>query len=435
MGQVAGTGDHMYKIIGCGKKRRIGICIFLVTLLGCCLEGCTTTAVSGGTIPEQMPTSTGPGATEIQYLRESASPAVTYTESNSMINLKCLSIAASPGPMTQLSGRLIFNSEIYFRLQGSEITKGILPLMEDAIYKTLTLDRHVSPNRKRLIYDILYIDKNTEGVINDELILWEQDLSVKKAIGYRKTDHLIGWFNNEQLLYNPTEPEQWKVNLVNPLTGETKQIPTNYPDLYFIPPMSPWFGVVNPVPVYDPTGTMAVYLRGSKEWQYALYDVGSQQLLWTKDVSDTSHAPLWSMDGERLALAVPQVRTKIADIYTINRNGEEMQLTDFESFFQEIYLGPISWSPDGRHIAFWISYKNPTEFEWEISVIDTTSGYISDYCIKGLATAPVWSPDGRQLAIGINNEKESRYSTVIIDIEKNQAFIIAEGMTPEGWME
>jgi len=333
-----------------------------------------------------------------------------------------------------LSGTLITNSKYSFIMQGLEILKVSLPFTENDDYITSAFNNHVSPDRQKLIYNILYQDKNTEIVVETKLVIFHQDNSAIIVTDNHKTEQLINWFDNDWLLYNPMEPDSWILNLVNPLTGETREIATDFPELYYSPPMSPWYGIRNPIPVFDPSGSLAVYLRGSDEIQYALWDIENKKLLWTRDTKTTLNAPQWSLQGEKFALGVPPLKSDNFELYSVSRTGTETQLTNFSATYKSIKIGSYSWSPDGGHIAFWIGNTAENGIRWEIAIMDIAQSEITNYCLGEGVTNPIWSPDGRYLAVGLFDKKLSLPSIAVIDTLQERAILIDEKAVPIGWM-
>ena len=93
---------------------------------------------------------------------------------------------------------------------------------------------------------------------------------------------------------------------------------------------------------------------GSKRSRLATFDLATKQVDTLTRGLDDDDAPSWSPDGQRIAFvrqAVPEPgRARDEDIYVIDarRGAAPRQLTDFDGPDR----GRLSWSPDGRWIAF-----------------------------------------------------------------------------------
>jgi hypothetical protein len=346
-----------------------------------------------------------------------------------------LKIESDPDKPINIIGSVISNTIYTYSILENEIQIEYLPFTDPKEYDASAYGKKISPNRERLVYILTYQELTSKEWINRQIMLLDLNHPVKILSGYNPNDQLIGWLNNEWLIFNPTVPYQHFISLWNPSNGGTKRLTTDLPELYYEPATSLWFGSNNPVPKYDPSGALAVYIRGSGEMQYALWDIKSQILLWSRDVWNISEEPQWSSNGEYFALAVPPIDAGTSEIYIIDRNGEETQITNFNSYFSGLYVGPISWSPDNRYIAFWITYINPGDIEWEIAIVNVETGEITDYCITGYEVTPIWSPDSRQIAIAYHNQDETYEGIAILDIFDEKAFLLAEDVRPAGWIK
>jgi len=100
----------------------------------------------------------------------------------------------------------------------------------------------------------------------------------------------------------------------------------------------------------------------------------------------------------------------------------------------------LSWSPDGRYLAFWVMEIIGPDMAANIGhavihVLDTMSGKITAYC--GFATnrasprlpALVWSPDGRYIAFGVDVPEDDRAALLLIlDTLSGDYTEVSEGM-------
>jgi Tol biopolymer transport system component len=166
-----------------------------------------------------------------------------------------------------------------------------------------------------------------------------------------------------------------------PVYGPIKPL-TTYSGLEYQPALSPdgnqvafsWDG--------DNKKNFNIYVR--------LVAGGAAVRLTTDPAPD--HAPAWSPDGSRLAF----LRNNA--IYLIPAlGGVERRLVQFPG--GRLYVSPLSWSPDGRFLAFSGTEDTTAESVWIVSTESgeyhrastPPNGYYYDI-------SPAFSPDGRTIA-------------------------------------
>jgi TolB protein len=113
--------------------------------------------------------------------------------------------------------------------------------------------------------------------------------------------------------------------------------------------------------------------------------------------------PVWSPDGNRIAFTHRRA-DGYDKIYRINADGTGLSLLYIEEAWPAHQRDP-KWSPDGTKIAFVHEGVNAWNYEWEIYVMDATTGYTlgnysydQPFFIVTKDLNPVWSPDGTKLA-------------------------------------
>jgi Tol biopolymer transport system component len=178
--------------------------------------------------------------------------------------------------------------------------------------------------------------------------------------------------------------------------------------------------------------------------------VGSETVLAEiPDPTDRPPLAVWSPDGEQAAIVggtqVGKFPSQVGDnLFAVNRHGKVTQLTHLaEQFGEGVNVHSLSWSPDSRHVAFWLWRPGMEPFQWGLAILDTTTGAITDYCIStnpyaanrawwaGLS-APIWSPDSNQLVV--EHWTDDAKDVILLDADQGIAYRLAQNMAPIGWM-
>jgi hypothetical protein len=112
------------------------------------------------------------------------------------------------------------------------------------------------------------------------------------------------------------------------------------------------------------------------------------------------------------------------ELYSISRDGAVTRLTYLTDYHHSVDIGPFSWSPDMRYIAFW---RNGF-----FALLDLVSHKVINYCIPFDHTfAPIWSVDGRDVVLWTVDGKEQ---VILVDVKDNFVVKLAEDTTTVGWM-
>jgi Tol biopolymer transport system component len=182
-------------------------------------------------------------------------------------------------------------------------------------------------------------------------------------------------------------------------------------------------------PSWSPDGTRIVFakttrldtrdriLKKSQLYLLDMFDSHIKQLTFDEDINIF---PTWSPDGTQLAFlkifSHPIGKYENLNIRTIcifNLSDEEKYRPIFVS--DELMFGPISWSPDGKYIAFdsyediWVISSNG---KFKEKILDGTPNSAS-YGVP-LFYSPSWSPDGKKIVcVGSKYEGKDLY---IIDV-------------------
>lgn len=321
----------------------------------------------------------------------------------------------------------------------------------------------VSPNRQLTAYE-LYSQKpelHTLAIIRDDdlpeiTIPWEEDWIF-----------ISSWVSNEQLLiklYRPDdEPNRVKelstFLALNPFTGERKILEPNFPEIYSHH-MFPTWGKYGST-VYDSSLELVVYpkdnITSSDTFSHVtLWSLDKQEILADFKIFLTNKTtPRWSPNNEKFVVALVTYEESLKNnnwpifsLYTVTRFGQIDKITNLSNYFPYYYIGEHTWSPNGKHIAFWLSgwFEQPRDpkdsylkADQYLAVVEVESKSLKIYCIAGYAfrrnqvEPPIWSPDGTQIIVEspLSNEHSQ---VILLDLEKEVIAKIGEDMIPVGWM-
>ncbi|MCB9449931.1 MAG: PD40 domain-containing protein [Anaerolineaceae bacterium] len=164
------------------------------------------------------------------------------------------------------------------------------------------------------------------------------------------------------------------------------------------------------------------------------------------------NAASWSPDGNWLAYVMPgaydpQAQIAGGEIYSINpADGTPVQWTDLNSLYGAAringHASDLSWSPDGRLIAFWVIEllgPNPEANTGNavIHILDTQTGDLRVYCgftiTEHTPNPPrlLWSPDSTHLTFGGNIPGDDKgYLLLALDIETGVFTELSNGIYP-----
>jgi len=141
-----------------------------------------------------------------------------------------------------------------------------------------------------------------------------------------------------------------------------------------------------------------------------------------KGVSAVGALPEWSPNGLDLAFAVREVDAGLKIVLS-DRNGKVLATPLSEPFDPTLATygsGPLTWSPDGKQIAYWCAHKvgvrpifEIIEYQIDVCVVDVATGAHrllaasrSDLYIlhqTGCACRLSWSPKGNVIALDVQH--------------------------------
>ena len=132
---------------------------------------------------------------------------------------------------------------------------------------------------------------------------------------------------------------------------------------------------------------------------YVIEPRGSQTNL-TLDAAQHNSMPIWSHDGERIAFA--SLRNGKWGIYQTHSRGSGTQEALYES---DLPKAPMSWSPDGKRIVFWVQDPKTGGDLWVLTLEDKKAAPLVATPFN--ETRAQISPDGKWIAY-TSNSKDDR---------------------------
>jgi len=164
-------------------------------------------------------------------------------------------------------------------------------------------------------------------------------------------------------------------------------------------------GEPDAAPAWSPDGSEIVFVRGhelnksSGDMDLFVVDAAGgtpRRLTRTPDALET--APVWSPDGSRIAFARSasgSAFTGKAAIFVVNRDGSGESLVLEHKLYSETSYG-LSWSPDGRTIAFETGALDCTV----IATVQIATGHLRRLtsCTRAFpaSVGPSWQPEAVQ---------------------------------------
>ncbi len=253
---------------------------------------------------------------------------------------------------------------------------------------------------------------------------------------------IVYWLDDQRILIatSQTLPEgiypTGKMMILNPFLREWEILSPKLPFQISTDP-SPWYyWPDNPIVIYNPALTRAVYLALSG---FYLIDAKSLNVIMHIDTQDYGSRPQWAPEGDRFAMVIDNADYPISkpEIYLFNQDGQSKPITNIAKAFNNKNNESIQsfvWSPDGTKIAF--SYFVRDFKDEHIAVVNVNTGQTIDYCLPSVGLPPIWSPDSNKIAFASGNSTDiqHRWRTVVLDLENEYAIQVADTMLPLGWM-
>lgn len=395
--------------------------------------------------PEGAPTVTN---TPVPTIEETVTPTSTPEATpRAQLHEVCLEILPSLPDDAGLSGQVVLRGEViagrgYVGIDSKlDLATGTLIPIEKP-ENDLLWQIHVSPDRTRLAYGVA-----SYSVDSRKLAEW---ITIEDSAGHTITkipleiDLMDGfyWLDNQRIVIGINHLPR----IFNITTGETIS-------------SSSWFsrspgGFLIEHIFWDAYGIFDSQLELLLYVQYdrtmLLWDVENDQTLLDLHNEDNgfriagSAQPKWAGDDSQVVLSLSDDYSSPGyELFRLDRSGRLERLTYLGDLYDHVIIQEFSWSPDNRQIAFVYSYKNNSGggakwSETQLAVLDLETLEITNYCgLPGWLAwtdGPIWSMDGEQLLIGrVEADYEIR-STILVDLRRGYAAVIAEEVFPAGWM-
>lgn len=398
--------------------------------------GCSSATVTPGI--QASPTEIKATATMLPIpsvtVTPSASPEPDFPEG-------CVILSEYPLDKNTISGLLIVwnidlqNLNYYFLDPRSD---QILDMVQkkQLSWDALNSDRvsvKVSPNKKFAYVSLVYkknsIVRTVDEIINTYNTQGQQDWNRGR------------WLDNERMFFQYWEyPHGDTIVIYNPFTGEQKNIQLDLPNPYIVYES---LGKVAWVKAdIDPTLKRVLY--NDKDERLVLWSLDTQKEIASlpspMDVTDGT----WSPDGKEFAIPSPSTIGAPQEMFIMDMDGT-VKMTSFNQKypFASVSNRPL-WSPDGRHIAFWLQVSNianadPKTLRQWLAITDTTTLETQIYCLSSGKPPTggggiVWSPDSTQVIVNTDTLSEE-VKPVLVDLTHlTQTELDTHGLRVTDWM-
>jgi hypothetical protein len=301
-----------------------------------------------------------------------------------------------------------------------------------------------SPDGNGLIY---------EEVIGEKRSLVVDFRGTQKKIGLDLEEGFVYWLDdNNIVLFRKDHGGLPSTKILNVLTMESEISLPRYNDVIRVETYEFWGNLWPLAEYYSPDRTLVLYLADLSISQgqhriigdsffsdLILFDKQNNiQLLKIEDFFKRDELR-WTgkSDGFFLSLNnyIEEQDEGEAEIWYVDRNGSIKWVIKLTEFFIMPSIGNLSLSPDDRYLSFSIDiWSQAVKYDEHWLILDTITGDIFDFCLSTDYPA-LWSPDSQYVAIASGNSVYEVLSVLIIDIENQQIYEIADGYVPVGWIK
>jgi len=409
----------------------------------------TPTATS---TPTSMPTPV-PTATYIPF---------TYTPTPDPISIQCIDPVPAQFSELNLDGVLA----VYQNPDDTHPDSYLLNLKTGSKFDILDrssrvlADFIVSPDRKHLAYvdssplvgyspDDRYIIMDAAGKI---VVSQYADPNWYQIVDWQDNSHLLIMLEKRNpdggYIETPATLIRW-----NPFTGEKERLEPDFPDIYIMP--VDWGAYSFSPTIYDPGMRYVIYpFANDGVFGITLWDLTTKRAIVNLN---WGRRPIWAPDGQSF-MSSPTELEKKDELYLVEISGQKRQVTFFTRIFKEVEIGPYSWSPDGKQVAFWVRLSpdivpapdadSGSRSLMRLAVLDLATNQVRLFCISGEGSGtashggvyyikpgqPIWSADGSKLVISGAAMNTGAYLTVV-DLIANKAWKLGDNTWALGWMD
>jgi Tol biopolymer transport system component len=400
----------------------------------------------------------------------------TATPLETPMKLQKLSQACVKVYLTNESGLVLKGVAVFDNLSPDLVTTIFLRDLETPNLRTLSSPGKfqqfwgISPDRKYMLYEY---EKLSGGDSDYRLVIADFSGQIISEFDNRFPNdpyiaNYYNWQNNENirvvLFSESQESFRMSPRIYNPFTGNYKDLRTNFPD--YVGKDLDWgldWIALNTLHlegsniVYDQSLTRVLYPKNNEI--VSLTDVKTNKELASVHLPNWGRLPKWSSDDKYLSIigaAKFSTNTASDEFFIVSRDGGEFKrLTYLSNSLEQSSISNYAWSPDGKHIAFWL-YSDSGDphaegTQSELAILDVETGEITNLCIQGISAVtplegpvlfasiePIWSPDGKQIMISqwdpSHGESNKNYNVLVINIASLTAVKIDENRQPTGWM-
>jgi dipeptidyl aminopeptidase/acylaminoacyl peptidase len=350
------------------------------------------------------------------------------------VNQKCLPVESVLLPSFLAEGIVFLANDTFSPAYGTLITlsSGDSPPLFLSNLPPLDFG-NTSPNGEWLAYH-----HPPDDQLGSTLVIVSADGQINSTVPWSNDwqNRYPQWLDNERLIFKNPQFGSVAFSIINPFTFQRQERTLDLPDLFSEDP-DPSSQDIAWGAVPDSTLTRAAYLRRRVDpvtdwYNLVLWDLETGKELWVLNKGTTKFTePVWSSDGTQLAaVALNQMEDNYdrLELYIVSRDGKVQQWIDIKGYYPNINYGKLSWSPNGRYIAFTMK-----EGDRPLLILDTLQKVVLDYCIPGGASQSnvIWSPDSTQLILPRQSEP-----FIVIDLERGAAAQIVQdaNFRPVGWL-